>query len=75
MATALQQLKKELGQAEAQLSQLPIAQRISNIKQAIQALGGSSSAVRRRKMSAETRAKLSAAARKRWSGKTKAAKA
>jgi hypothetical protein len=75
MATALQQLKKELGQAEAQLSELPLAQRIQKIRSAISTLGGASTVRRTRRMSAETRAKLSAAARKRWSGKTKAAKA
>lgn len=72
MATSQQVLKRELMQAKAVLSQLPIAQRIQKIESALAALGGTNTVVRRRKMSAETRALLSAAAKKRWSGKAKA---
>jgi hypothetical protein len=69
MATSQQILRKELEQARAQQAQLPISIRISKIESALAALGGTVVKSHRRKMSAATRALLSAAARKRWSGK------
>jgi hypothetical protein len=68
--TALQTLKRELTQAEAQLAQQPIAQRINKIKAALAALGGSNTAKPRRRMSAETREKLRQAGLRRWHGKS-----
>lgn len=64
--TALQQLRKELAAEEARLAKLPAMQRIARLKAAIAALVGQTNQAPRpkRKLSAETLAKLRAAGKK-----------